>query len=107
MVFPFTDDDYAVSVLAAAVNRSDDAKFFASRARQNAFTMFNRRSGFMEARNLDGTWAGPGAGWTEGDKWCYSFDVMHDIPTLVQMHGGQAQFVHSLNQHFEGGEHLG
>jgi hypothetical protein len=30
----------------------------------------------MEARNSDGSWAGEEAGWTEGDHWAYSLDVM-------------------------------
>jgi len=30
----------------------------------------------MEARNSDGSWAGEDAGWTEGDHWAYSLDVM-------------------------------
>lgn len=38
--------------------------------------MFNNATGFMEARNNDGSWAGEGAGWTEGDHWAYSLDVM-------------------------------
>lgn len=30
----------------------------------------------MEAKNSDGSWAGEEAGWTEGDHWAYSLDVM-------------------------------
>jgi hypothetical protein len=30
----------------------------------------------MEARNSDGSWAGEDVGWTEGDHWAYSLDVM-------------------------------
>lgn len=30
----------------------------------------------MESRNSDGSWAGEDAGWTEGDHWAYSLDVM-------------------------------
>ena len=29
--------------------------------------------GFMQARNLDGSWAAPDRGWTEGDQWVYLF----------------------------------
>jgi putative alpha-1,2-mannosidase len=36
----------------------------------------------MEARVSNGSWAGEGAGWTEGDMWAYTFDVLHDIPGL-------------------------
>jgi putative alpha-1,2-mannosidase len=38
--------------------------------------MWNAETGFMEAKNADGSWAGPNAGWTEGDHWAYSLTVM-------------------------------
>lgn len=75
----------------------------------------------MEARNANGSWAGPDNGWTEGtfknifcfcvtalipdkgDKWAYSFDVVHDIPTLIEYRGGNVSFVESLEAHFNGG----
>ncbi|KAG6816613.1 hypothetical protein H0H87_004619 [Tephrocybe sp. NHM501043] len=38
-----------------------------------------------------------------GDKWAYSFNVPHDIPTLIAKRGGNASFVQSLDDHFEGG----
>jgi hypothetical protein len=40
----------------------------------------------MEARNSDGTWAGEEAGWTEGDHWAYSLDVMVH---LYNTHGSE------------------
>ena len=61
----------------------------------------------MEARDSHGLWSGPDAGWTEGDKWCYSFGVMHDIPTLIDLRGGPSGFIRSLDEHFEGGESFG
>lgn len=38
--------------------------------------MWNAETNFMESRNSDGSWAGEDAGWTEGDHWAYSLDVM-------------------------------
>jgi putative alpha-1,2-mannosidase len=57
----------------------------------------------MEARNADGSWAGETEGWTEGDKWAYSFDVVHDIPGLIQKMGGNKRFVELLDKHFNEG----
>jgi len=57
----------------------------------------------MEARNASGSWAGPDNGWTEGDKWAYTFDVVHDIPGLIQLKGGNRSFIQFLDDHFEGG----
>lgn len=57
----------------------------------------------MEARNLSGAWAGGSEGWTEGDMWAYTFDVVHDVPGLVQRRSGNASFVEFLDEHFDGG----
>jgi putative alpha-1,2-mannosidase len=94
--------------------------FLLQRALGAPFTLFNNETGFMEARNADGSWAGADNGWTEGmasisititwtlnrfegDKWIYSFDVVHDIPELIKRRGGNASFVTSLDEHFDGG----
>ena len=98
-----TDDDYAVSVLASALGKDADAEFFRARAFSAPFTIFNNATGFMEARNLSGAWAGQDAGWTEGDMWAYTFDVVHDVPALIARRGGNASFVAFLDEHFNGG----
>ncbi|KDQ28672.1 glycoside hydrolase family 92 protein [Pleurotus ostreatus PC15] len=96
-------DDYAVYVLAKALNKTSEAAFFLNRSLEAPFSIFNDATGFMEARNADGSWAGEDAGWTEGDKWAYSFDVVHDIPGLIAKRGGNVSFVRSLEEHFNGG----
>ncbi|PPQ75924.1 hypothetical protein CVT24_002506 [Panaeolus cyanescens] len=97
-------DDYAAYVLALHLNKSQEImSFLLERSLMNAFVLFNDKTGFMEARNKDGTWAGEDSGWTEGDKWAYSFDVMHDVGGLVARRGGKVKFVRSLDEHFDGG----
>ncbi|GJE97274.1 glycoside hydrolase family 92 protein [Phanerochaete sordida] len=96
-------DDYAVSVLASQLNRSADAAFFLNRSLSTPFSIFNAGTGFMEARNASGAWAGPNEGWTEGDKWAYTFDVVHDVPALIARRGGNKSFVAFLDEHFDGG----
>jgi len=96
-------DDFAVSVLATALNKTADAAFFHNRSIESPFSIFNSDTNFMEARNADGSFAGPDAGWTEGDKWTYTFDVVHNILGLAQKRGGNASFVQSLEDHFNGG----
>jgi len=41
------------------------------------FTLFNDATGFMEARNADGSWAGEDNGWTEGKSYGLSEYVAH------------------------------
>lgn len=57
----------------------------------------------MEARNANGTWAGEDEGWTEGNKWIYTFDVVQDVPGLIEHKGGNKSFVEFLDSHFDGG----
>lgn len=94
----------AVSVLSSLLNETDDAALVGSRSLTAPFTIFNNATGFMEARNASGAWTGPDPGWTEGDKWVYTFDVVHDVPGLVERKGGNASFVRFLDEHFDGGE---
>lgn len=103
ILIPFIVDDYAVGTLASLLNHTDDASRFLLRS-LNYRNIFNNDTGFMEARFENGSWAGPDAGWTEGDKWAYTFDVMHDVPGLIELKGGDRQFVNFLNEHFYGGE---
>jgi len=98
------DDDYAVAEFARAMGKpADIVDFLYQRALSAPFTLYNNESGFMEARNANGSWAGESQGWTEGDKWAYSFDVVHDVTTLIEKRGGRESFVLSLDQHFQGG----
>ena len=97
------DDDHAVAVLASALNHTSDAEFFGARSMSAYKTIFNADTGFMEARNASGAWAGEDQGWTEGDMWAYTFDVMQDVPGLIALKGGNASFVQFLDEHFDGG----
>jgi putative alpha-1,2-mannosidase len=97
------DDDYAVSILAGFLNKSSEAAFFRDRGVTNPFTIYNNDTGFMEARNANGSWAGPDEGWTEGDKWAYSFDVVQNMDGLINVRGGKTSFIQSLDAHFNGG----
>lgn len=98
------DDDFAISVLAGLLNKTSEQMVFRERAMNNAFSIFNPATGFMEARNASGAWAGPDNGWTEGDKWAYTFDVVHDVPGLIERKGGNKSFITFLDEHFDGGE---
>jgi putative alpha-1,2-mannosidase len=69
------DDDWAASLVADHVGQKNMARSL--RERSNSYrSLWNAGTGFMEARNSDGSWAGDHVGWTEGDHWAYSLDVM-------------------------------
>lgn len=42
-------------------------------------------------------------GFTEGDRWVYSFAFVHDVAELVERRGGNESFVKSLNEFYDGG----
>lgn len=61
------DDDYAAYVLARELGQPENVtSFLLERAMRAPFLLFNDATGFMEARNADGSWAGEDNGWTEG-----------------------------------------
>jgi putative alpha-1,2-mannosidase len=57
----------------------------------------------MEAKNDNGTWAGRDQGWTEGDDWIYTFNVMHDPAGLAGMMGGPSKVKAKLDEYFKEG----
>jgi predicted alpha-1,2-mannosidase len=95
-------DDWAVAQVAKAAGKTPDAKFFLKRS-LGYKNLFNLATGFMQGRNSDGSWASPKDGWTEGDYWVYTWSVLHDVPGLIALMGGPANFNHKLDEHFDGG----
>ena len=98
-------DDWCVAQVAKALGKTKEYEFFLARS-HNYETLFNKSTGFMQARNADGSWASPEAGWTEGDTWVYTWAVMHDIPGLMQLMGGKDIYNSRLDQHFSGGHNV-
>lgn len=95
-------DDYAAAAVAEHAGDSSTAERLRQRS-QNYHRIYNRQTGLMEAKNANGTWAGSQQGWTEGDDWVYTFNVMHDPDGLAAMMGGPAKLKAKLDEHFEGG----
>jgi predicted alpha-1,2-mannosidase len=95
-------DDFAVAQVARAVGQDADYRFFIERSR-NYRNLYNPATGFMEGRNADGSWADADAGWTEGDKWVYTYSVLHDIPGLMALMGGPQKYNATLDEHFRDG----
>src|SRR6202521_3678197 len=95
-------DDFAVAQVAKAVGKDADYRFFIDRSR-NYRNLYNPATGFMQGRNADGSWADADAGWTEGDKWVYTYSVLHDIPGLMALLGGAEKYNATLDEHFRDG----
>ncbi len=95
-------DDWCVAQVAKALGKTKEYQFFLDRS-HNYEHLFNKATGFMQARNSDGSWADPKDGWTEGNTWVYTWAVMHDIPGLIQLMGGNEKYNARLDEHFSGG----
>jgi predicted alpha-1,2-mannosidase len=95
-------DDFAVAQVAKAVGKEADYRFFIDRSR-NYRNLYNPATGFMQGRNSDGSWADADAGWTEGDKWVYTYSVLHDLPGLMALMGGPERYNATLDVHFRDG----
>ncbi|MBB4152815.1 putative alpha-1,2-mannosidase [Sphingomonas jinjuensis] len=97
--------DFALSRLASALGKTDDARLFAARA-QNYRKLFDGESGWMRGRSQDGSWATPynplkwGDAFTEGNALHYSWSVMQDVRGLAELMGGDARFVERLDSIF-------
>jgi predicted alpha-1,2-mannosidase len=94
-------DDWCVSQIARRLGKTDIANLLRNRA-HNYKNIFNKATGFMQARNSDGSWANPDHGWTEGNAWVYTYAVMQDLPGLVKLMGGREKYNATLDAHFAG-----
>lgn len=95
-------DDWCVAQAARLLGKQEDYRFFLRRS-LNYKNLFNPATGFLQARNSDGSWADPNEGWTEGDKWVYTLAALHDIPGTMKLMGGPEALNRFLDEHFRGG----
>nr|POF11070.1 putative glycosidase [Quercus suber] len=95
-------DDHAAAVVAEYAGDEEAAPLLRRRS-QNYRTLYNANTTFMEAKDTNGTWAGSEQGWTEGDDWVYTFNVMHDPEGLANLMGGREHLKAKLDAHFDGG----
>jgi predicted alpha-1,2-mannosidase len=98
-------DDWCVAQVAKKLGKAADFQYFLNRS-HNYENIFNKSTGFMQARNSDGSWASPDAGWTEGNQWVYSWAVMQDIPGLMKLMGGKDIYNAKLDEHFKGNHNI-
>ncbi|EME48271.1 glycoside hydrolase family 92 protein [Dothistroma septosporum NZE10] len=94
-------DDHAAAIVAAHAGDLDAAAELRNRSKNYA-TLYNHDTGFMQARNDNGTWASPDQGWAEGDDWIYTFAVPHDPLGLADLMGGRQAMKDKLDSYFQG-----
>lgn len=105
--------DWNISQLAQAMGNKKDYKYFSQRA-MGYKNYFDPSTGMLRPKMMDGSWLDPfdpkaGAnfepviGYVEGNAWQYRFYVPHDIPGMIKLLGGEANFIAALQKCFDDG----
>lgn len=103
-------DDYALSVLAKQLNKTDDYKNLHHRS-FNYRNVFDSNVGMVRGRYTNGKWAESFNAdrrekyITEGTPRQYTFYVPHDVPGLAQLMGGRQALEKELDSLFVKGEY--
>ena len=107
--------DSAISKLAAALGKPDDAAAFLEQSLRYR-ELFDPEHGVLRPKNRDGSWLEPfdpdaeatpgdvragGPGYVEGTAHEYSFCAPHDMTGLSKLHGGPGAFIERLQWIFD------
>lgn len=103
-------DEWCLSQIAKDLGKTDDFRYFEKQS-LNYRNLFNPKTGFFHPKDSEGNFIEPfdyvfsgGLGarnaYDENNGWVYRWDVQHNIPDLIQLMGGKAQFVQNLDAMF-------
>ena len=99
-------DDFAIYQLAKALNKPKTEIELYKRRSMNYKKLYDPETQLMRGKNKDGEFMAPfnpfkwGDAFTEGNSWHYSWSVFHDIQGLIDLMGGNDQFVAQLDKVF-------
>jgi predicted alpha-1,2-mannosidase len=99
-------DDFTIWRLAKALKRPKKEIDLYEKRMMNYKLLFNPTFNLMSGKSKDGNFSSSfnpfkwGGDFTEGNSWHYSWSVFHDIQGLVDLMGGQKQFVSKLDEVF-------
>lgn len=98
----FAFSDFAVSVAAAKLNKTDEAEKLRSRAVNARRHMFDSASGLFRAKSQGGGFKSDnphswGNGFVEGASWQHSFPPF-DLPGFVELHGSKDALARKIMQ---------
>ncbi len=95
-------DDWCIAQLAKKIKAEDDYKKYNQRSLFYK-NLFDKSTGFMRGKMSDGSWITPfepkavTQQYTEANAYQYNFFVPHDIKGLIDLHGGNENFVNRLD----------
>ncbi|HDR50283.1 MAG TPA: glycoside hydrolase family 92 protein, partial [Mariniphaga anaerophila] len=98
--------DFCIYQLGKALGKPEsEIEIFAKRA-MNYKNLYDTESKLMRGKNEDGTFQSPfspfkwGDAFTEGNAWHYTWSVFHDVQGLIDLMGGNQEFVNMLDSVF-------
>ena len=98
-------DYWCAGAMAELLGKNDDSAMF-YKLGQNYKNVFDPSTGFMRGKSKDGKWREPFRpddeyeDYVETDAWQASFSVPHDVSGLIDLYGGDAQFIAKLDDLF-------
>lgn len=104
-------DYWCAGAMAELLGKHDDATMF-YKLGQNYRNVYDPSTGFMRGKSADGKWRTPFvpdveySDYVETDAWQASFSVPHDVQGLIDLHGGDAQFIAKLDALFTAPSYL-
>ncbi len=109
----YSYDDWCMAQMANALGKTDDADMFAKRS-ENYKHVWDPKTQFFRSPKPDGTFLEPfdpkevarrtnnaEGYYTEADAWEYMFEVLHDVPGMIQLYGGNQAFINKLDEFFD------
>lgn len=103
-------DEWCLAQIAKELGKTEDYEYFIKQS-HNYRNLFNIETKFFHPKDEDGNFIEPfdyvfsgGMGardyYDENNGWTYRWDVQHNIPDLIDMMGGNDQFIHHLDDMF-------
>lgn len=103
-------DDWCIAQVAKKLGKTDDYNLFMKKSAAYQ-TLFDKETGFIRAKNSDGSWTQPfdpyyastdgsKSFYEEGTAWQYTFFVPHDVRGLASGFGTNEKFTAKLDMLF-------
>ena len=108
-------DDWGVAAMAKKMGKQEDADLYARRAMYYK-QYFDNEIKFIRPKMDDGTWRTPYdpansihmvGDFTEGNGWQYTFFAPHDVYGLIELFGGDEEFITKLDAFFVNNDSMG
>ena len=108
-------DDWGVAAMAKKMGKQEDADLYARRAMYYK-QYFDSEIKFIRPKMDDGSWRTPYdpansihmvGDFTEGTGWQYTFFAPHDVYGLIELFGGDEEFITKLDAFFVNNDSMG